>query len=131
MAESYREKQEREALERAKVENQRMYSKLFKLIKDQCEWSQATFGSDKTRGPVGALKHLAKEAIEAAAAPGDLMEYADCLLLLLDACRRAGFTLADLVDAAAVKMVINKKRVWPTPVSDEPVEHTEGRPCNS
>lgn len=33
------------------------------------EWSEKTFGNV---GPIGPLKHLSKEALEAAAAPGDL-----------------------------------------------------------
>src|SRR5688500_7375797 len=61
---------------------------IHQLWLDQAEWSQATFGSDDERGPIGALKHLAKEAVEAQAAPDDEEEYADCLLLILDAARR-------------------------------------------
>lgn len=38
------------------------------------EWSDATFGNV---GPVGPLKHLSKEALEAAAEPDDLSEWAD------------------------------------------------------
>lgn len=51
------------------------------------EWSQATFGNV---GPVGPLKHLSKEALEAAEQPGDLSEWADMQFLLWDAQRRAG-----------------------------------------
>ncbi|MGU7472605.1 dATP/dGTP pyrophosphohydrolase domain-containing protein, partial [Klebsiella pneumoniae] len=38
---------------------------------DHAEWSQSTFGNV---GPIGPLKHLSKEALEAAAEPGDLSE---------------------------------------------------------
>ena len=93
------------------------------LIADHSEWSQATFGKDKNRGPVGALKHLAKEASEAAANPSDIIEYADCLLLLLDATRRAGWKIGDVVNAAERKMEINKNREWQTPSPDAPTEH--------
>ncbi|MFW0520803.1 dATP/dGTP pyrophosphohydrolase domain-containing protein [Klebsiella pneumoniae] len=41
---------------------------------EHAEWSQATFGNV---GPVGPLKHLSKEALEAAAEPGDLSEWAE------------------------------------------------------
>lgn len=117
---------------------------LLRLARDRAEWSQATFGSDTERGPIGALEHLAKEAGEAIAA-WDLFidpqtgatreagihearmelqeEFADCLLLLLDASRRAGMSPEDLVRAATLKMVINRERVWPTPESNKPVEH--------
>ena len=37
------------------------------------EWSEKTFGNV---GPIGPLKHLSKEALEAAADPGDLSEWA-------------------------------------------------------
>lgn len=39
------------------------------------EWSEKTFGNV---GPVGPLKHLSKEALEAAADPGDLSEWLIC-----------------------------------------------------
>ncbi|WP_284306259.1 dATP/dGTP pyrophosphohydrolase domain-containing protein, partial [Citrobacter freundii] len=52
-------------------------------------WSQATFGDV---GPVGPLKHLSKEALEAAAEPDDLSEWADMQFLLWDAQRRAGIS---------------------------------------
>ena len=96
------------------------------LIQDQANWSQATFGSDAERGPMGALKHLEKEARECQAAVGTpelREELADCLLLLLDASRRSGIKPMQLVEAAMKKMEVNKKRNWPKPVSDEPVEH--------
>lgn len=106
----------------------------FALARDQSEWSQATFGTDQERGPIGALKHLAKEAVEAQQAVvmnsdigGDrgiiAEELADCLLLILDATRRAGFTPFELLKAAEEKMAVNKRRVWPKTVGDVPTEH--------
>jgi hypothetical protein len=93
------------------------------LVCDQAEWSQATFGSDRTRGPLGALRHLEMEAREAQQAPDDPEEYADCFLLILDAARRAGISADSLVAAARQKMIINRQRKWPKPVDDTPVEH--------
>jgi hypothetical protein len=93
------------------------------LVCDQAEWSQATFGSDTSRGPLGALRHLEMEAREAQQAPDDPEEYADCFLLILDAARRAGITADALVAAARQKMIINRQRKWPRPVDDTPVEH--------
>lgn len=87
------------------------------------EWSQATFGTDAERGPAGPLKHLIKEANEALAHPTDLEEYADCLFLVFDAARRAGFTFEQLREAVCVKLKVNKARTWPKPTSNEPVEH--------
>lgn len=99
---------------------------LSRLVMEQTEWSQKTFGSDQERGPIGPLKHLAKEAKEASAAstPDELIkELADCFLLLLDATRRGKFTMQDLIDAALEKMDVNRNRQWPAPKADEPVEH--------
>ncbi|HEY1190448.1 MAG TPA: dATP/dGTP pyrophosphohydrolase domain-containing protein [Gemmata sp.] len=96
---------------------------LEELAADQAEWSQLTFGLDIERGPVGALKHLEKEAREAAANPTDVSEYADCLLLILDAARRAGLSPLKLIQAAQAKMVVNKSRTWPQTVGDVPTEH--------
>lgn len=94
---------------------------------DLSSWSQETFGSDIERGPIGALKHLQQEAQEAIESPYDLMEYADCQILIWDATRRAGFTFDDLYAAVAAKQAINKTRTFPKPTTDEPVHHvTEG-----
>lgn len=91
---------------------------------EQAKWSQATFGTDKERGPAGPLKHLAKEVQEALACPGDLMEYTDLLFLVFDATRRAGFAYDQLLESAWKKLAINKARTWPKPSAcDEPVEH--------
>jgi hypothetical protein len=97
----------------------------------QSEWSQRTFGADSVRGPVGALRHLQRECDEAIADPSDVIEFADCLILLLDATRRAGHTLDDLVSAAERKAEINRSRTWPSPppVDDgRPLEHVEVAP---
>jgi hypothetical protein len=96
------------------------------LAKDQAEWSQSTFGTDSERGPMGALKHLEKEAYECqiAETSSDLLEeLADCFLLLIDASRRATVTPAQLVAAAQAKMVKNRARKWSKPVDGQPCEH--------
>jgi hypothetical protein len=96
------------------------------IAADAAIWSQLTFGSDEVRGPIGPLKHLEKEAKEVQEKPDDLVEYADCLLLVLDSARRAGFSLRQLLDATDAKLQINKKRVWPKPQpgqEKEAIEH--------
>ncbi|GAA6610226.1 hypothetical protein nublan016_07570 [Klebsiella pneumoniae] len=84
------------------------------------EWSQATFGNV---GPVGPLKHLSKEALEAAAEPGDLSEWADIQFLLWDAQRRAGITDEQITQAMIEKLAVNKQREWPEPKDGEPRLH--------
>lgn len=101
---------------------------LRELVKLHAEWSQKTFGPDTERGPIGPLKHLSKEALEAAAQPTDISEYADCFLLLLDATRRGGWKLGHIIDAAQKKLEICKQREWGPVKPDEPVYHTPEAP---
>lgn len=98
---------------------------LHQLCTIHSEWSRETFGSDADRGPIGPLKHLEREAKEAYENPTDRSEYADCLLLLLDASRRAGLSPLELILEAQRKMVINKARIWSKPIDNQPVEHVE------
>ena len=88
--------------------------------REHAEWSQATFGNV---GPVGPLKHLSKEALEAAAEPGDLSEWADMQFLLWDAQRRAGISDEQITQAMIEKLSVNKQRQWPEPKDGEPRLH--------
>lgn len=90
------------------------------------EWSQATFGNV---GPVGPLKQLSKEALEAAAEPGDLSEWADMQFLLWDAQRRAGITDEQITQAMIDKLAVNKQREWPEPKDGEPRLHIKSQPA--
>lgn len=91
------------------------------------QWSRKTFGEDGVRGPGGPLKHLLKEAKEALDNPHDYSEYADCLLLVFDAARRAGLSFAALIDVTNRKMSINEMRDWGNAKSrpDDAVEHVK------
>ncbi len=91
------------------------------------EWSDKTFGCV---GPVGPLKHLSKEALEAAAEPDDLSEWADMQFLLWDAQRRAGISDAEITAAMEDKLKINMERQWPEPKDGEPRLHIK-EPGNS
>ena len=93
--------------------------------REHAEWSQATFGNV---GPIGPLKHLAKEAMEAAAEPDDLSEWADMQFLLWDAQRRAGITDEQITQAMIEKLAVNKQRSWPEPKDGEPRLHIKERP---
>lgn len=84
------------------------------------EWSDATFGNV---GPVGSLKHLSKEALEAAAEPDDLSEWADMQFLLWDAQRRAGISDGEITAAMEEKLKVNMARQWPEPKDGEPRLH--------
>ena len=110
--------------------------KVERFWREHAAWSQETFGKDQERGPLGALKHLAKEAVEAQteAAKGISgneaklhEEIADCLFLTFDAARRSGMSLNGLVDIAFAKLEKNRKRVWQKPTSgDEPIRARAG-----
>ncbi|MEK8492420.1 DUF550 domain-containing protein [Escherichia coli] len=87
---------------------------------EHAKWSDSTFGCV---GPIGPLKHLSKEALEAAAEPDDLSEWADMQFLLWDAQRRAGISDAEITAAMEDKLKINMKRQWPEPKDGEPRLH--------
>ncbi|EKP5433113.1 DUF550 domain-containing protein [Salmonella enterica] len=87
---------------------------------EHSEWSDATFGDV---GPVGPLKHLSKEALEAAADPSDLLEWADMQFLLWDSQRRMGISDEFITRAMIEKLAINKTRQWPEPKDGEPRLH--------
>jgi predicted house-cleaning noncanonical NTP pyrophosphatase (MazG superfamily) len=55
------------------------------------------------------LQEEVKELIDN---PNDEAEWADCFLLLLDAARRKGHSVDDLVKFANAKLEINKARSW-------------------
>lgn len=97
-----------------------------KVRNEHAEWSQATFGNV---GPVGPLKHLSKEALEAAEQPGDLSEWADMQFLLWDAQRRAGITDEQITHAMIDKLAVNKQREWPEPKDGEPRLHIKSQPA--
>lgn len=94
--------------------------------REHAEWSQATFGDV---GPVGPLKHLSKEALEAAAEPDDLSEWADMQFLLWDAQRRAGITDDQITQAMIEKLAVNKQREWPEPKDGEPRQNIKAQPA--
>lgn len=93
---------------------------------EHAEWSHATFGNV---GPVGPLKHLSKEALEAAAEPDDLSEWADMQFLMWDAQRRAGVTDEQITQAMIDKLAVNKQREWPEPKDGEPRLHIKSQPA--
>lgn len=97
------------------------------IRKRHAEWSDATFGNV---GPIGPLKHLSKEALEAAAEPDDLSEWADMQFLLWDAQRRAGIRDGEITAAMEEKLKVNMARQWPEPKDGEPRMHIK-EPGNS
>lgn len=97
-----------------------------RIRREHAEWSDKTFGDV---GPVGTLKHLSKEALEAAAEPGDLSEWADMQFLLWDAQRRAGISDGEITAAMEEKLKVNMARQWPEPKDGEPRPHIKEQPA--
>ncbi|EDQ5927993.1 DUF550 domain-containing protein [Salmonella enterica subsp. enterica] len=96
-----------------------------RIRREHAEWSDATFDNV---GPVGPLKHLSKEALEAAADPSDPLEWADMQFLLWDAQRRMGISDEFITRAMIEKLEINKTRQWPEPKDGEPRLHIKEQP---
>jgi len=101
-----------------------MSTRIQHLQDEIAQWSDATFGS--SRPATRPLHHLAKEILELLEAPDDQMEYADCLILLLDAFRMGGGSADDLIETCFQKLEINKKRKWGDPDENGVVEHIRG-----
>lgn len=91
-----------------------------KVRAEHAEWATATFGNT---GPIGPLKHLSAEALEAAAEPSDLSEWADMQFLFWDAQRKAGISDEQITQAMVAKLQVNKARQWPEPKEGEPRFH--------
>jgi hypothetical protein len=93
-------------------------------------WRKEAFGERPFTAP---LHHLQKEVKEAIESDGNIMELADCLLLLLDAfcLRHPTLYATDLLRAAANKVEINKKRKWGKPDEHGAYQHIESKPAES
>lgn len=87
--------------------------RLEQLVIQHAAWSQATFGTDKVRGPEGPIEHLIEEIHELQLHPRSLREYADVFLLLLDALRRSQYTIMQLIYVSEEKLKENQAREWP------------------
>lgn len=75
--------------------------------------------------PVSKLHHLAEEVQELIETPEDRLEWADCMILLIDAAKKAGYDMNDLYQAVQDKMEINKKRKWGAPDENGVVRHLD------
>jgi NTP pyrophosphatase (non-canonical NTP hydrolase) len=102
-------------------------NELQKLMDDIREWSDATFGEGQRTIPI--LRHLIKEvpeAIEACDRDAEtaIYEFADCMMLLLDAVNHHGISAEDLMLSVRTKLERNKNRKWGEPDENGVIEHT-------
>jgi len=90
----------------------------------QRAWSERTFGpGDRSEGIVD---HIRKELREIEAAPGDLTEWIDIVILALDGAWRAGYDPEEIVAALQEKQTTNENRKWPdwrTAAPGKAIEH--------
>lgn len=90
----------------------------------QREWSLRTFGPGARSA--GVVAHIRKELAEIEAAPGDLEEWVDVILLAFDGAWRAGHEPWEIVAGIECKQAKNEARDWPnwrTADPDGPIEH--------
>lgn len=82
----------------------------------------------------GISDHIRKELAEVAAAPEDLSEWIDIVLLALDGAWRAGHSSAAIAGALAGKLAKNEQRDWPdwrTADPDKAIEHNREVSANA
>ncbi len=75
------------------------------------QWSEKTFGPGQRTKTL--INDIIKELLEIEQRPGDLMEWVDVVTLGFDGAWRCGHTPAEIVNALALKQLINESRVWP------------------
>lgn len=80
-------------------------------LKRQRIWSERTFGpGERTQG---VIEHITKELGEIEAAPQDIEEWVDVIILAFDGAWRAGWEPDAIVQAIEGKQSKNETRTWP------------------
>ena len=80
-------------------------------LERQRRWSGVTFGPGPRTG--GIIDHIAKELAEVEAAPGDLSEWVDIIILAFDGAWRSGHEPQEVIDGIRAKQARNEAREWP------------------
>lgn len=112
---------------RTEIGNKTSKAKGFDLVAHlhrQRAFSLRTFGPGERTA--GVLDHIRKELAEIEAAPKDLTEWVDVVLLALDGAWRAGHGLEDIARAISDKQARNEQRRWPdwrTAAPGKAIEH--------
>ena len=102
------------------------YMNLIEHLHRQRAWSLETFGPGYCHSRV--IDHLRKEINEVEAAPLDLTEWVDVVLLALDGAWRAGYSPIQIAAAIEAKQARNEMRQWPdwrTADADKAIEHVK------
>lgn len=90
------------------------------FLHQQREWNLNTFGP----GPrtEGIIDHIKRELEEVSAAPDDVTEWADVILLALAGAMRAGHGPGAVVRAVRDKQALNEQRTWPDWRTQDPTK---------
>ena len=80
-------------------------------LERQRRFSERTFGPGQRTA--GVIDHIRKELRELEAAPADLSEWIDVVILAFDGAWRAGHSPAAIVAALEAKQTRNEGRAWP------------------
>jgi len=95
---------------------------LIPYIERHREWSMATFGDGVST--IRLITHITKELHEIEAAPYDLEEWIDVIILAIDGACRIGCTPYQIANALQVKQDKNKTRRYVVPTDpNQPAEH--------
>ncbi|WP_155755051.1 dATP/dGTP pyrophosphohydrolase domain-containing protein [Burkholderia pseudomultivorans] len=97
------------------------------FLRRQRAFSEHTFGPGRLTARV--CDHIRKELTEVEAAPDDLREWVDVVLLGLDGAWRTGATPEQITTALTEKLTTNEGRAWPDWRTSDPdcaIEHIAG-----
>lgn len=87
-------------------------------------WSAETFGPGARTDAV--VDHITKEVNEILAAPDDIEEWIDVVILAMDGAMRAGADARQIIGTIRAKHAKNRSRTWPdwrTADPDKAIEH--------
>lgn len=93
-------------------------------LERQRKFSVHTFGPGARSQ--GIVDHIRKELVEVSAAPSDLFEWIDVVILALDGAWRSGAEPQQIIDALVEKQSKNESRQWPDWRATDPskaIEH--------
>ncbi len=97
-------------------------------LERQRKFSVHTFGPGARSQ--GIVDHIRKELIEVLAAPSDLFEWIDVVILALDGAWRSGAEPQQIIDALVEKQTKNESRQWPDWKFSDPskaIEHVRNQ----
>jgi len=95
---------------------------LIEYIQKHHAWSQATFGTQVST--IRLIRHIEKELKEIEAAPYDLEEWIDVIILAIDGACRIGARPQEIAEALQIKQDKNIVRRFVVPTDpNQPAEH--------